>query len=60
MPLRENHCANPATSAMKMAPSLTPKMKRPITMRSYGVPIAVSTAPSTPMAADQSAMRAGP
>ena len=39
-------------SAMKIAPSLTPKMKRPATMSSYGVPTAVSAAPSTPIAAD--------
>jgi hypothetical protein len=60
MPLRENHRASPATSAMKIAPSLTPKMKRPATMIAYGLPTAVSAAPSTPMAADQNATRAGP
>jgi hypothetical protein len=47
-------------SEMKIAPSLTPKMKRPATMSSYGLPIAVSAAPSTPIAATHSVTRAGP
>ena len=29
MPLRENHCAMPATREMKIAPSLMPNTKRP-------------------------------
>jgi hypothetical protein len=60
MPLRENHWARPATSAMKIAPSPMPKMKRPATMSPYGVPTAVSAAPSTANAADHSATRAAP
>ena len=33
-PLRENHCAMPATREMKIAPSLTPNTNRPAHMRS--------------------------
>ena len=45
IPLRENHCATPAIREMKIAPSLMPNTKRPAHISSYGVPIAVSTAP---------------
>jgi len=60
IPLRANHCARPATREMKIAPSLTPNTKRPIHMSSYGVPIAVSTAPTKPTRAAHSVTRAGP
>ncbi len=60
IPPRPNHSANPATSAMKIDPSATPKINRPSHISQYGLPIAVRTAPTTPIAAVHNATRAAP
>src|SRR5579871_376640 len=57
---RENHCATPATSEMKIAPSLTPNTSRPTHMSWYGSPTAVSTAPTNPISAAHSVTCAAP